>query len=126
MITHHLSFGTFFIHTNYMVGEFAPGVEIDVPMSLDFMALAQEHFVGPYVYIGNRINSYSIDPCVYRVVPPPENFKGFGAVTYRPATYHAVQVERNFLPDIPLGIFFNINDAVNWAQNILRQPPVSR
>ncbi len=121
MITHKLDFGTFTIHDRCMVGEFARGVDFDRDKLLTLKALSEEHFDGAFGYIANRVNSYSIDPCIYKDVGPINHLTSIAFVTYRNAQLQALQVERCFMPTLPTGSFFSLIDAINWTHSTLRQ-----
>ena len=126
MITHRLPFGNFTIHDRYMVGEFAEGVNFELPMLDTLSSIAQEHFTAPFGYIANRIHSYSIDPRIYKRLDQVPLLRAMAIVTYRTATWQALQVERGFMPKMPVGIFFDLTAALNWIESILdREPSVN-
>ncbi len=123
MITHKLSFGQFTFHANYMVGEFAEGVNFDVPMLDTLGSLAQEHFTRPFGYVANRVHSYSIDPRIYKQLDQVPLLSALAIVTYRTASWQALQIERGFMPKMPIGFFFDLTAALNWIENVLEQQP---
>lgn len=121
MITHKLVFGNFTFHENYMVGEFAEGVNFELPMLDTLSSLAQEHFTKPFGYIANRVHSYSIDPRIYKKLDQVPLLSAFAVVTYRTATWQALQVERGFMPQMPIGFFFDLTAALNWVESVLER-----
>ncbi|MEM9227812.1 MAG: hypothetical protein AAGA45_07575 [Verrucomicrobiota bacterium] len=121
MITHTLSFGTFTIYPQIMVGELAEGTNLDIDKLRTLKALAEEHYEEPFGYIGNRVNSFSIDPCTYRALKPMSNLVSLAYVTYSAAQRHALGLERDFLPSIPVGTFYRLDDAFRWTEQMLPQ-----
>ncbi|QYY36546.1 hypothetical protein [Ruficoccus sp. ZRK36] len=129
MITHKLPFGNFTIHDRYMIGEFMEGVNFDLPMLDTLTSIAQEHFTRPFGYVANRIHSYSIDPKLYRELDRVPLMQAMAIVTYRTATWQALQVERGFMPKMPVGVFFDLTAALSWVETALDKqpsPPQSR
>ncbi|MEM8549731.1 MAG: hypothetical protein AAGF10_02975 [Verrucomicrobiota bacterium] len=120
MITHELNFGTFTIYPHVMVGELAEGTNLDIDKLKTIKALAEEHYEDSFGYIGNRINSFSIDPCTYRALKPMSNLISLAYVTYRQAQLHALELERDFLPSIPVGTFYRLDDAFRWTEQMLQ------
>lgn len=72
-----------------------------------------------FVYITHRINSYSVDPKIYLETSKIENLKGFAVVSQNYKAKVNAQVEKMFF-NKPFEIFTNLDDAINWADNLLK------
>jgi hypothetical protein len=71
----------------------------------------------PFVYITNRINSYSVDPTIYIESSKINNLTGFAVVSTTQSAKTA-EVESLFL-NKPFKIFSDLSEAKIWAKNII-------
>ncbi len=72
----------------------------------------------PWVYISNRINSYSIKPIDYKYLNKIPSLKAVAVVNYNEMGFSNAQLEAKFCKK-PFQVFINLNDAVVWARNYL-------
>ncbi len=114
--------GCFYYFDNFMISEIDEGVEITFELVFKVTEkYTKKHFgtETPFVFITNRINSYSLDPTIHlktkRLLP---NTKGFAAITYNPINEDIAALEQLFL-SIPSEIFDNLEDAIAWADSII-------
>ncbi len=114
---HNLDIGKFTFYQNILVTEFKEGIHVTFenaafPIQLAQMAFGTEN---PIVYISHRTNSYSCDPVRYReVVDLFPNFTAFAVVTKNRRRRMLAKLERFFIKK-PIGIFNNMEDAIEWA-----------
>ena len=120
---HRLEIGNFQFYTNIIVGEFAEGVHVTRLNALKPIQLAQKTYEDnrPFVYISNRLNSYSIDPVGYtEVVGMFPNFKGFAIVSQNKYRRMLAAVEKLFIKK-PISVFHNIEEAFEWSNELLEK-----
>lgn len=80
--------------------------------------LANMHFYDrEFVYITHRINSYSIDPLIYKTTSKIENLIGFAVVTNEKLAIKSAEIEKIFLTK-PFKIFKKLEDAELWAKDL--------
>ncbi|AXT56102.1 hypothetical protein J8L88_13155 [Aquimarina sp. MMG015] len=119
--THELDIGSFHFYKNYLVSEMKEGASINYDKANKLFLLAKEYYgiSTPFVYITNRINSYSFEPTTHfksgKLFP---NLKGYGVVTYNAINNKIASLEQSFL-DVPTKIFDNLKEAVLWVDEII-------
>ncbi len=115
-----LSFCTLLTSDNIIIAEINEGVVLNQDMSDDIIYFSSVVFKNnPFVYITNRINSYAVDPTIYKGVSQVETLKGFAVVSTTLSARNA-EIERLFL-NKPFEIFSDLNDAKLWAIQILNK-----
>ena len=115
-----LSFCTLLVSNNIIIAEINEGVVLNQDMSDDIIYFSSVVFKNnPFVYITNRINSYAVDPTIYKGVSQVETLKGFAVVSTTLSARNA-EIERLFL-NKPFEIFSDLNDAKLWAIQILNK-----
>ncbi len=117
---YEIEIGTFYFYKNFVVGEVDSGADLNFESGKELYDLLEIHFKNtiPYVYISNRINSYSFKPTrLYNVDKNFPNLKGYGIVIYDPTNKTIAQLEETFT-DMPTQIFDNLEDAICWAKRI--------
>ncbi|WP_378176954.1 hypothetical protein [Aquimarina sp. SS2-1] len=118
---HVLDIGTFYFYDNFLIAEMNEGVSIDFDKASKLFLLTKEHYGNnvPFVYITNRVNSYSFKPTTHfksaKLFP---NLKGYGAVIYDSINNKIASLEQSFL-DVPTKIFDNLEDAVQWVDELI-------
>ena len=115
-----LSFCTLLTSDNIIIAEINEGVVLNQDMSDDIIYFSSVVFKNnPFVYITNRINSYAVDPIIYKDVSQPETLKGFAVVSTTLSARNA-EIERLFL-NKPFEIFSDLEEAKLWAIQILNK-----
>ena len=114
-----LGFSHVEIYTNYLVNTIAEGFLV-LPEHNDLLeAFAREHFQKKFfVYISNRINSYSVDPTVYLKTSSISNLKGMAVVSINPVQQKLTELENTFFKK-ELRYFKTIKEALAWKDQIL-------
>lgn len=117
-----VNIGSFYYYENFMVSEIEEGVVIDLEMVMQVTDMYTKKYYGrhkPFVYIANRINSYSLNPTVHfetaKILP---NTKGYAIVTYSKMNAEIANIERPFLK-IPIQIFYSMEEAIKWAEDLI-------
>ncbi len=121
-ILEHLEyeFGSFYFFRNFIISEIKTGVIIDFEKIKPAFQNVIKHYRRdiPFVYISNRINSYSVVPTSHfqtRDIFP--NLMGYAIVSYNPKTDKVAELERSFF-DKHLEIFDSLDKAIKWAETI--------
>lgn len=115
-----LSFCTLLTSDNIIIAEINEGVVLNQDMSDEIIYFSSVVIKNnPFVYITNRINSYAVDPTIYKGVSQVETLKGFAVVSTTLSARNA-EIERLFL-NKPFEIFSDLNDAKLWAIQILNK-----
>ncbi len=118
---HELDIGLFHFCKNFIVAEIKEGINLNFDSGKELFQLANTYYQGitPYVYISNRINSYSVKPTEhYKLENIFPNFKGYAIVTYDTVNYEVAKLEELFT-NRPTGIFNTLNEAVDWAEDLI-------
>ncbi|ARV08439.1 hypothetical protein BTO05_01805 [Winogradskyella sp. PC-19] len=116
----HLYFCDITIFKNYFIVVMKEGTDITVGHSDVLFDISKTYFGGKqFVYISNRINSYSVNPNVYKKINEIENLAGFAVVSYGFKTSGNVKIEQLYF-DKPIEVFDNINDAKEWAKSVVK------
>ncbi|MEH6535580.1 MAG: hypothetical protein V7719_04260 [Psychroserpens sp.] len=111
-----LDFCEIHIYENYMVVTVNTGVNITPVHNEVLTRVADTYFKNkPFVYITHRINSYSVDPTVYKETSKISNLVGFCVVSKNYMAKSAAQIEKLFLSK-PFEIFDTLTDAIAWAK----------
>ena len=102
-----------------MIVEINEGIHMSTTYHEELEEIASLQFEGkPFVYITNRVNSYSVDPSIYKLTSKIPNLKGFAVVTKTLLAKKNAEIEKLFL-NKPFEIFKDLDEAINWARNIL-------
>ncbi len=68
----------------------------------------------PWVYVSNRVNSYSLDPNDYRHLNQIPTLKGIGVIQYEKSIQTALDLEKMFIKK-PFKTFNDLDSAIEWA-----------
>ena len=114
-----LDFCKMTIHDNYMVVVMNEGINITPNHNNVLLEITENYFLGkPFVYITNRINSYSVDPKIYFETAKIENLVGFAVVSNDYKAKTNAEVEKLFFTK-PFKIFSKLSEAAAWADNFV-------
>ena len=96
------------------------GVNITTSHNNVLVDIASTYFNNKqFVYITHRINSYSVDPAIYKEVSKIVNLAGFSVVSKNFMAKSTAQIEKLFL-DRPFEIFDTLPEAITWTKNLLK------
>lgn len=104
-----------------MVAEVKEGIVFALENAREMLQLAKEYFGNktPFVYITNRINSYSFNPTVhFKTVAMFPNLMGYATVTYDTINHEIAQMEESFM-NRPVKNFRMLEDAIAWAEELI-------
>jgi hypothetical protein len=101
-----------------MVTNINEGVNLRPEHNRVLVKIARSHFNNePFVYITHRINSYSVDPKIYRETSKIKNLVGFAVVSDHFKAKDNAEVEKIFF-DKPFEIFSDLKMAKIWAERL--------
>lgn len=118
---HTLDIGEISFYKKYLIVRINNGVSLDYESASPILELAYFYYSDqkPFVYITDRINSYSFNPTAHftttRNFP---NVKGYAVVAHNSLKRNIAVMEQQFL-DIPKKIFTSVDDAIEWAEQII-------
>ncbi len=119
---HEINIGSIYFFDNYIISEVKEGATITFEGTQELYALTKKYYGNktPFVYISNRINSYSFEPTAHiKSKPLFPNLKGIGVVIYDPLKNEIAQLEKRFLDHVESHIFYNLEEAIEWAKKII-------
>ncbi len=122
MISHYdLEICEISIYKNYVINKFKEGAHLEVHQALSLKTLINNDLNNqPYVYISNRINSYSFDPMVYNVINDVENMLVMIVITNSKTKQDIVQFEKRFSKK-KLMIFEHLDNAISWVKEYFKK-----
>ena len=120
--TIELDFGSVSIHEDFIVAKMNEGILFDISKNETLLEIGSEVFQGkPYAYISHRVNSYAVDPMVYKQSAKFQNLKVIAVVSDNDMTRTlASTVEKEFYIDAnSFKVFAKLEDATSWVQEKL-------
>ena len=106
---------TISVHNCIAIVEIAEGTTINYKNGIEtFERLMSMIGDKPWVYISNRVNSYSLDPNGYKHFNEIPTLKGIGVIQYKRSTETALELEKMFIKK-PLKTFDDLDSAIEWA-----------
>ncbi|AXT53329.1 hypothetical protein D1818_21790 [Aquimarina sp. BL5] len=118
---HELDIGIFYFHKNFVISEINEGVILTYENASELIKLGKTHYGDktPFVYIANRINSYSFEPTNhFKTNEQFPNVKGYAVVSYNSIGSKIAELERSFLK-IPTRTFYKLDDAIKWVDKLV-------
>ncbi|WP_298538559.1 hypothetical protein [uncultured Aquimarina sp.] len=74
----------------------------------------------PFVYISNRVNSYSVDPTIYHETTKIDNLIGLAVVSKNHRQQRLTELESKFFQK-RIKYFTNMNKALEWKNELLEK-----
>ena len=113
-----LDFGIVWIDDKILVSELHEGALLDVDNNRKILELGREMFQGEdFGYISHRINSYAVDPMVYRESAEHEQLRAIAVVSSKEMARKSAQLEKNFYTNKnPFQIFSSLEEAKTWMK----------
>jgi hypothetical protein len=115
-----LKFCTLSFFDNYVISVINEGEHVDYTLNKILIKKIEKRFNKPFIYITNRINSYSVDPNIYPRTTEVKNLAGFAVVSKAHMAKVNAQIEQMFFGK-PFEIFSELEEAIAWAKKILKQ-----
>lgn len=114
-----LGYTEVFVFENYLINQIKEGHKVMVNHAKVLSAMIEKHYPDrEMVYIGNRVNSYSVDPLVYLQVSKIKNLSALCIVAKSDLKRNTAFYEKQFCLK-PFEIFTSMNDALEWSSKQL-------
>ncbi|GAA4272326.1 hypothetical protein GCM10022258_16200 [Aquimarina gracilis] len=93
-----------------------------VPKYNNLLAMAADQYYKnkPFVYISNRVNSYSVDPSIHIEMSKIQNLVGFAVISNDPLQKKQTQLEQSLFAK-ELRLFDTIKEAIEWKNEIIQK-----
>lgn len=109
------------IYDNYLIVVMNEGITVTPDQNQVLLNVAETYFKNKdFVYITNRLHSYSVNPSIYFETSKIKNLIGFAVVSKDYKAKSNAEVEKLFLKQ-PFEIFNTLEQAVDWATSILNK-----
>ncbi|MBT0608960.1 hypothetical protein [Aequorivita echinoideorum] len=111
--------GKLYFYENIVVMEVDEGVVLSYKNGFSILIQGLNILEGrPFVYISNRIHSYSIKLPDYKYLNKVPTLRGVAVVTYTEVASMNIMLEATFCKK-PFRQFGTMADAYNWSRNLL-------
>ena len=111
--------GIFDVYDNLIVSTLNPGVNEDTSVFNIINHLSSFFFSDkPWGYVSNRRHRNAIDPLIYLKLNSNNTKRrliAYGIVSYHELTSASVEYEKQFLLEVNVKTFSNINSALSWV-----------
>ncbi|WP_235841580.1 hypothetical protein [Confluentibacter sediminis] len=108
-----------FVFDHFIIKQVKEGQSSDLLNTSELETIVKEHFENKnMVYISNRVNSYSVNPLVYKEFEKIPNLIAIAVVPHSNSMRLSAELESKFF-NKPFEIFENLNTAVSWANRII-------
>ncbi len=111
--------GTVYFYKNVVIVEAYEGVTLSYQTAFSILVKGLQNLrAKQWIYIANRINSYSVNPNDYKYLEKIPTLKGIAIVTPNEIGKKNAALEANFF-NKPFAVVDDIPSAYNWAKTIL-------
>lgn len=116
-----LDFGTIYVYDKILVSELNEGVLLDVLNNRKILEIGKETFLdAPFGYISNRVNSYAVNPMVYRESAEHPQLKAIAVVSKNEMGRKSALLEQQFFTNRnSFQIFSDLEEAKRWMSHIV-------
>jgi len=106
---------TISLHKRVAAVEIADGTEVNYDSGYQVLERLMS-MIGdkPWVYISNRVNSYSLNPNDYKHFNEISTLKGIGVIQYKSSIQTALDLEKMFIKK-PFKTFDDLDSAIKWG-----------
>ncbi len=108
-----------FVFDNFIIKQVKEEQPSELLNTSELEIIIQEHFENKnMVYISNRVNSYSVNPLIYKDIEKISNLVAIAVVPNSYSMRLSAKFESKFY-NKPFEIFDTLNDAMIWATSII-------
>ena len=122
ILTDHfeVSIGTIYFYGNFVVVEIKEGVNVSFATGFSILLKGLRLLGGkPWIYIANRVHSYSVTPTDYKYLNRVPSLKGVAIVDHKDDSTAITKLEAKFCKKY-FSVFNDLNNAFTWGENILQ------
>ncbi|MHA6280996.1 hypothetical protein ACXYMT_12525 [Salinimicrobium sp. CAU 1759] len=111
-----LDCGVIWVHDRILVNEMDEGALLDVETNREILEIGCNNFGEEFFgYISHRINSYAVNPMVYRESAEHPQLKAIAIVSENKLVRETARLEQQFYTNKnSFGIFSTLEDAIDW------------
>ncbi len=115
------SFCSVEIHKDYILTVMTEGITV-IPNYNNLLVMAADQYYKnrPFVYISNRINSYSVDPSIHIEMSKIPNLVGFAVISNNPIQKMQTELEQSLFKK-ELQLFDTISSAIAWKKQVIKK-----
>lgn len=123
-----LDFGTISLFDNFLICECKEGILLDTKSNKKLLEVGRNAFgQQAFGYISNRINSYAVDPMVYRDAADHPQLKAIAVVSSSKMARQSALIEQNFYVNKnSFQIFSSLEEAKDWMKGILEHQSIEK
>ncbi|NJW52551.1 hypothetical protein [Salinimicrobium oceani] len=116
-----LDCGVIWVQDKMLVNEMNEGALLDVETNRMILQIGVDHFKNePFGYISNRVNSYAVNPMVYRESAEHPQLKAIAVVSENPMVRESARLEQQFYTNRnSFQIFSSLEEAKTWMREVL-------
>ncbi len=109
------------IHKDYILTVMTEGITV-LPKYNNLLVMAADQYYKnkPFVYISNRVNSYSVDPSIHIEMSKIPNLVGFAVISDNPIQKMQTELEQSLFTK-ELRLFNTIKAAIVWKNEIIKK-----
>lgn len=112
-------FGIISIHDNYVIGVMNEGATVTIDVNNAVLRIFDQYYKEKkFIYISHRLNSYAVDPNVYKRTAKIKNLAGIAIVSKNQMALKNAEIEKLFI-NIPFETFINLEEATQWAAKLI-------
>lgn len=111
-----LACGVIWVHDRILINEMNEGALLDVETNRKILQIGLDSFGDDnFGYISHRINSYAVNPMVYRESAEHSRLKAIAVVSKDPVTRRTARLEQQFYTNKNcFEIFSSLEEATGW------------
>lgn len=116
-----LDCGVIWVQDKMLINEMNEGALLDVQTNRRILEIGCENFGNSnFGYISNRINSYAVNPMVYRESAEHSQLKAIAVVSENKMVRESALLEQQFYTNKnSFQIFSTLEEAKSWMQEVL-------
>lgn len=118
--THRLKFTVLDFFEDFVVSTLSENIIFDQKCVDKLRDICLEYYKDEsFVYISQRKADYNVDPTIYRSLTTIRPLKGVAVVSHNVSAMKMATFEKKFSP-LPYEIFFEMEDAMEWAEELIK------
>lgn len=116
-----LDCGVIWVHDRILINEMNEGALLDVETNRKILQIGCDSFGDEFFgYISHRINSYAVNPMVYRESAEHPQLKAIAVVSENPMVRESARLEQQFYTNKnSFQIFSSMEEAQSWMKEVI-------
>lgn len=110
---------TVYFYDNIVIVEAVEGITLSYKTGFSLLVKGLKYLGNrPWIYISNRVHSYSVNPNDYKYLDQVPTLKGIAVVNHTESGRKNAQLEASFCKK-PFKVFDDLTEAYNWGKEFL-------